>query len=112
MVSILKRIRKSSLSGSLSSSAPRHESKSLHPEKSRNMFKQFHLRVVGRFRSRRGRPNCGGGAIQGGQVDCRHLAPLAISVRNIGYGATNTAYSSSKHVDNAGEIPRHLPRDL
>ena len=33
MVSILKRIRKSSLSGSLSSSAPRHESKSLHPEK-------------------------------------------------------------------------------
>ena len=28
MVSILKRIRKSSLSGSLSSSAPRHESKS------------------------------------------------------------------------------------
>ena len=40
MVSILKRIRKSSLSGSLSSSAPRHESKSLYPEKSRNMFKQ------------------------------------------------------------------------
>ena len=35
MVSILKRIRKSSLSGSLSSSAPRHESKSLHSEKSR-----------------------------------------------------------------------------
>ena len=95
MVSILKRIRKSSLSGSLSSSAPRHESKSLHPEKKSKYVQAISLRVAGRFRSRRGRPNCGGGAIQGGQVDCRHLAPLAISVRNIGYGATNTAYSSS-----------------